>query len=117
MVRIIELDCIVIVESRSCVFEGNTMLPDVGIFLSLVPLENNYLHMYIVHMIINLPKQITEEHNATAARSLAVTRGMTNSTRYAAVCAMRLARTREKLRTAFTKPNHLFVDALAAGNS
>jgi hypothetical protein len=64
MVRIKELDCILIVENCACFFEGNIMFFNIGSFFSLIPFKNKTIHMYIVQMIANSSRPPSENINA-----------------------------------------------------
>ena len=51
MIRIKKLDRVLIEESRSGFLEGDSMLSDVSLVFSLIPLKPQLIHMYTVHII------------------------------------------------------------------
>jgi hypothetical protein len=51
MIRVEELYSILIIKGRASFIEGNTMFSYIGLFLPIIPLETQFVHMYIVRIM------------------------------------------------------------------
>jgi hypothetical protein len=57
MVRIEELEGMLIIEDRACLLEGNAMFPYVGFLRSSFPLEPQVIHKYVVRIGLHRSRQ------------------------------------------------------------